>query len=248
MSKISILKSNSANQDASNTVLNSVDQERRNLLIKAGHLSVLAPALALAACGGSESADAGTSSASGSCSAVTPAVPQGPYYVPALNRTDITEGRPGIPAVYRFKVQDSSCKPIAGAVVDLWQCDKDGVYSAFSSQNTSGATWLRGFFATGSDGMVSFNSIFPGWYDGRLTHLHAKVHVGGAVRQTTNVFYPKAIETSVYTNGLYSKGQNPTTVARDVELRGDTARFNALMMTGQASGAGYVFDYIFTVV
>jgi protocatechuate 3,4-dioxygenase beta subunit len=227
---------------------NSVNHERRHLLLQAGYLSATAPVLALAGCGGSESTDTSTAVVSGSCSAITPAVPQGPYYVPALNRTDITEGRPGVPAVYRFKVQDSNCKPIIGAVVDIWQCDKDGVYSAFSSQNTSGETWLRGFFATGVDGMVSFNSIFPGWYDGRLTHLHAKVHVGGVVRQTTNVFYPKAIETAVYTNALYSKGQNPTTVARDVELRGDTARFNALTMAGQAGGAGYAFEFVFTVV
>jgi protocatechuate 3,4-dioxygenase beta subunit len=247
VSNISKLKFNSINQSPI-AALNSVELERRNLLIQATYLAVTTPVLALAACGGSESTDVATVTTNGSCNAITPAVPQGPYYVPALNRTDIAEGRAGIPVVYRFKVQDSNCQPIAAAIVDIWQCDKDGVYSAFSSQNTSGETWLRGYFATGSEGMVSFNSIFPGWYDGRLTHLHAKVHVGGIVRQTTNVFYPKAIETAAYTNALYSKGQNPTTVARDVELRGDIARFNTLMMAGQAGGAGYVFDYIFTVV
>ncbi len=230
------------------TAKNFVDQERRNLLLQASGLALAAPVVALVGCGSSDSASAGASVVAGNCGALTPAVPQGPYYVPALNRTDITEGREGIPSVYRFKVQDSNCKPIPDAVVDIWQCDKDGVYSAFSSQNTAGETWLRGYFATGADGMVSFNTVFPGWYDGRLTHLHVKVHVGGVVRQTTNVFYPKAIETAVYANALYTKGQNPTTVARDVELRGDTARFNTLTMVGQASGAGYVFDYVFTIV
>ncbi len=185
------------------------------------------------------------------CSAsATPAVPEGPYYKnEQLNRSDVRESRVGVPITYVFNVQDTLCRPIAGAVVDIWQCDKDGVYSDFSAQNTLGQTWLRGFQTTDAAGQCRFTAIFPGWYNGRLTHLHAKLFVAGALKQTTNFFYPKDVETAVYADPRYTKGQNPTTVAGDIELRGDTARFNTLMMSVAADGAGgYIATTTFAFV
>src|SRR4051812_16706716 len=62
----------------------------------------------------------------------------GPYYVPdELVRSDIREGKLGIPLDLRLHVLDiGTCRPIAGAAVDLWHCDADGVYSGFDQVNT----------------------------------------------------------------------------------------------------------------
>ena len=176
---------------------------------------------------------------------ITPAVPEGPFYKnEKLNRQDITEGKRGVAITYLFKVEDIHCNPIPNAIVDIWQCDKEGVYSDFSRENTQGQTWLRGMQTTSSDGTCSFKSVFPGWYKGRLTHLHGKVHYKGETKQTTNFFFPKEIEKKVYQNKLYTKGQNPVTISDDMEIDGDTERFNALLMkvTADRSG-GYIASY-----
>ena len=54
------------------------------------------------------------------------------------------------------------------------------------------------------------------------------------------------METAVYNSALYSsRGQNNVTVAQDIELKGDTAAYNALMMTvtGDVT-SGYVASYV----
>jgi protocatechuate 3,4-dioxygenase beta subunit len=184
----------------------------------------------------------------GACPGVdTPHVNVGPYYYDSmLNRSDVTEMKPGVPITYRFTVLDANCKPIAGAVVDIWQCDIAGIYSAYASQNTAGQLWLRGFQITDAHGQATFTSIYPGWYSGRLTHLHGKIFLNGVQKDTTNFFFPKAIETAVYNSPLYaSRGQNSVTVAQDVELKGDTTSYNELMMTvtGDVTN-GYVASYV----
>lgn len=217
---------------------------RRGFFLNSVALGTSLP-LALSACGGSaDDTTASGGSTTGCGKGTTPAVPQGPYYLGSpLNRSNIAEGKPGVPLIYNFTVLDNNCQPVSGAIVDIWQCDKDGIYSGFSAEGTAGQYWLRGFQTTNASGLCSFTAIFPGWYNGRLTHLHAKVSVNGVLKQTTNFFFPKSVESAVYQNALYSKGQNPTTVARDIELRGDQARFDALLMNVSASGAGYAAAY-----
>jgi protocatechuate 3,4-dioxygenase beta subunit len=153
---------------------------------------------------------------------ITPPVPEGPYYKDEkLNRPNIAEHKEGLPITYLFKVEDSNCKPIAGAIVDIWQCDNNGHYSDYQQEKTLGETWLRGYQVTDKQGKVKFDAIFPGWYNGRLTHLHAKVRIDGKAPLTTNFFFPKEVEDKVYQHPLYPKGPNPVTLAQDFELRGD---------------------------
>lgn len=40
--------------------------------------------------------------------------------------------------------------------------------------------WLRGVQKTDSDGVVTFRTVWPGWYAGRATHMHVRVHTGDA--------------------------------------------------------------------
>jgi protocatechuate 3,4-dioxygenase beta subunit len=166
---------------------------------------------------------------------VTPPVPEGPFYKDEkLDRFDITESKKGTPIEYIFKVEDEHCKPIQGAIVDIWQCDTEGIYSDFKVENTVNETWLRGYQLTDKTGMCRFNSIFPGWYEGRITHLHAKVHVNNKTVLTTNFFFPKDMEDEIFKSNasLYPKGINPISISQDIELRvdKDTKRHDALLM------------------
>ncbi|MBS1600901.1 MAG: hypothetical protein JST75_21955 [Bacteroidetes bacterium] len=164
---------------------------------------------------------------------ITPPVPEGPFYKDEhLNRIDITEGKPGTPIQYVFKVEDKNCRPIKGAIVDIWQCDSHGQYSDFAVENSASQKWLRGFQQTNEMGECKFSSIFPGWYDNRITHLHAKVNINNQNMLTTNFFFPKEIEQEVYSSSLYPKGPNPVSVLQDLELRvdKDTKRHDTLLM------------------
>ena len=172
---------------------------------------------------------------------LTPPVPEGPFYKREnLNRVNITENKKGIPITYLFRVEDEHCKPIEDAAVDIWQCDSDGVYSDFKQENTVNQTWLRGYQKTDKRGECQFEAVFPGWYKGRITHLHVKIYIGDKNVLTTNCFFPKEIENEVYKSPLYPKGINPQKVSDDIELHvdKDTKRHDALVMNVQKDHKG----------
>jgi protocatechuate 3,4-dioxygenase beta subunit len=64
----------------------------------------------------------------------------GPYYIPEeLLRSDIVEGRAGVPLSLRIVLLDSrTCTPVPNAAVDLWHCDAVGLYSGFTKQRPMG--------------------------------------------------------------------------------------------------------------
>jgi protocatechuate 3,4-dioxygenase beta subunit len=172
---------------------------------------------------------------------ITPPVPEGPYYKnEKLMRMDITEASPGTAIDYVIRVEDEHCKPVREALVDIWQCDAHGRYSDFSAEKTEGQTWLRGMQHTDEHGVCRFNSIFPGWYDGRITHLHVKVHVDGKTMLTTNFFFPKSFQDEIYASPLYPKGPNPVTIQQDAELHvdKDAKRHDTLLMKMERNSKG----------
>jgi protocatechuate 3,4-dioxygenase beta subunit len=152
----------------------------------------------------------------GAC-AVTPSETIGPY--PSLQdflRSDIREGRPGLPVTLNITIVNvnSACAPVSAAVVDVWQCDADGNYSQYG--NSRSETFLRGLQTTDASGRVTFTTIYPGWYQGRATHIHVEVTVNGRSVKVTQIAFPEDVTAAVYRTGVYAaKGQNPTTNARD---------------------------------
>lgn len=63
---------------------------------------------------------------------------------------------------------------------------------------------------------MTFTTIYPGWYQGRATHIHVEVSVNGRSVKVTQIAFPDDITAQVYRTGVYaSSGQNPTTNARD---------------------------------
>ena len=121
---------------------------------------------------------------------LTPEMTEGPYFVDGdAVRSDITEGRPGTPLTLKLRVVDArGCTPVEGAAVDVWHADAGGNYSAFGS-SASDSTFLRGIQRTDADGAVTFETIYPGWYQGRAVHIHVKVAVDGTEVHTGQLFF-----------------------------------------------------------
>lgn len=139
---------------------------------------------------------------------LTPQAEEGPFYSdPKLVRSDIAEGRRGVPLTLRLRVIEAGpCTAVKGARVDIWHCDAKGLYSAFPGQSdahnvdATGKTFLRGTQMADETGWVTFNTIYPGWYDGRTTHIHFKVFLADRTVLTGQTFLPDALNEFIYTN------------------------------------------------
>jgi protocatechuate 3,4-dioxygenase beta subunit len=111
---------------------------------------------------------------------------------------------------------NDNCNIIENARVDIWHCDKDGYYSGYTNagflgtQNNTAKVFCRGLQYSDANGEVKFTTIYPGWYQGRVTHIHVQVYVGTTLKLTSQIAFPEEINTEVYNSTLYaSHGQNP---------------------------------------
>ncbi|QFQ98621.1 intradiol ring-cleavage dioxygenase [Streptomyces phaeolivaceus] len=141
-------------------------------------------------------ATAEATSTGGECMTLMSSVTEGPYCLDgALVRKNITEGESGVPLTLRLTVVDATdcCTPVPGAAVEIWHCDAWGHYSGCTTAIPGGsapaeseddstaddATCLRGYQIANANGVVKFETVFPGWYTPRTCHIHVKVHTGG---------------------------------------------------------------------
>jgi protocatechuate 3,4-dioxygenase beta subunit len=116
---------------------------------------------------------------------VTPKQMEGPFFKPrSPERRSLLE--PGI-AGGRIElsglVLSTRCQPIAGALLDFWQCDDSGDY------DNSGFR-LRGHQFTDGDGRYSLETIIPGLYPGRTRHIHVKLQAPDRPVLTTQLYFP----------------------------------------------------------
>jgi hypothetical protein len=134
---------------------------------------------------------------------------------------------------------------MANGQVDIWHCNASGIYSAEDVESTVGETWLRGYQLTDSNGLATFVTIIPGWYQGRTTHIHLRLRstydsttTGGT--NTTQLFFPQdTIDTINTTISPYStEGTNPTTNASDHVYTGEVSGATLLTLSGDNSN-GY---------
>ncbi len=127
-------------------------------------------------------------------------------------RIAINEERTGAPLhllLHVVNVNDN-CNPIANARVDLWHNDALGDYSGFETFGSAGETWCRGIQMTDANGEVRFETIYPGWYPGRATHLHVEVYVGSTRKVVSQIAFPDAINLEVYDSNptIYTKSRS----------------------------------------
>ncbi|WAR61624.1 hypothetical protein PtB15_12B314 [Puccinia triticina] len=135
---------------------------------------------------------------------LSPIVRAGPYYHLEGHpiRQDLAEWQEGLPLSLDIGVIDvTTCQPVQEVLVDIWHANATGFYAGHPSPpegfekekpQVGGARagllpayprklfheqWLRGAWPTDKKGVVRFNTIFPGYYTGRATHIHAEVHM-----------------------------------------------------------------------
>jgi protocatechuate 3,4-dioxygenase beta subunit len=148
-----------------------------------------------------------------------------------LDREDVSEGWTGLPVRLALKVVDGSCGPLAGAVVKIWHTNITGVYSgktpspelcSANDQVNIAANFFRGVQTTDADGVVAFNTCFPGWYRGRAVHIHFQVMSGGRTYKISQVFFPEDVSADIFSNHPeYSGfGQPDTTFSNDNVVAG----------------------------
>jgi protocatechuate 3,4-dioxygenase beta subunit len=172
---------------------------------------------------------------------LTPEQTEGPYYLDGeAVRSDITEGRPGAALQLDLRVVDAAtCAPIAGVPVDIWHADAQGTYSGFGAA-TANRTFLRGVQVTDADGRVTFRTIYPGWYVGRTTHIHVKVHLGGTSEHTGQLYFDEAVSDQVFATAAYAgRRGSRTRNAGDMIYRQGGAQS---MVAVTAQGPGYRGD------
>ena len=158
---------------------------------------------------GLRGAEAASADAASVACILTPEQTEGPYYIAGekLRRT-ITDGHPGAPLLLRTTVVDAStCRPIKNAAVDIWHADAAGVYSGFGS-GASSRTFMRGIQRTNAKGVAEFRTVYPGWYQGRTVHIHVKVHVGGNVVHTGQLYFNDSLTDKVYRRAPYLSRPN----------------------------------------
>ena len=178
--------------------------------------------------------------ASGAVTCVlTPEQTEGPYYIPNEHvRRNITDGHPGTPLILRTTVVDAStCRPIRRAAVDVWHADAAGVYSGFGS-GADNRTFMRGVQRTDARGLALFRTVYPGWYPGRTVHVHVKVHIGGNVVHTGQLYFPDAVTDAAFRKAPYARRANrDTRNATDSVFRNGGKRS---MLRVSKSGGAYV--------
>jgi protocatechuate 3,4-dioxygenase beta subunit len=215
-----------------------VMQRRRALTWLAG-----VGAVSLLGCGGGGSAastdSSSSSSTSGSCS-VIPEETAGPYPGDGSNtangsvanvlglsgivRSDIRPSLPsslgtaaGVTLTVTLTLVDTntSCADLSGYAIYLWHCDREGRYSMYSSGVTD-QNYLRGVQETDANGQVTFTTVFPGCYAGRMPHIHFEVYRSLATAtsstskiKTSQMAFPVAECSTVYSTASgYSASVN----------------------------------------
>lgn len=188
---------------------------------------------------------------------VRPQQAEGPFFRDnRLNRSDIrvepSDGSvtPGIPLQLALQLLElgaaAACGPLAGALVDVWQCDASGVYAGFEDRRQNvdarSKSFLRGQQTVGADGIVRFTTIYPGWYPGRTVHIHLKVRTtaadGRSREFTSQLYFDDELTDRVHALAPYNaRGRRTMTNAADGLYRNGGR--DLMLNVSEAGDGGY---------
>lgn len=179
-----------------------------------------------------------------------------PTHTPAsLNQSNIVSDRTGVAFTVNINIMNinANCGALEGALVDIWHCDKDGYYSEYGGtgmqpQDFTAYHFLRGRQTTDANGLVSFTSIFPGWYSGRSTHIHVHIYnAAGTSLLVTQIAFPEGAGSAVVlvnasTANGYTKGMTGYTYYTSDNVFSDGVT-NELSTVSGSVAAGYVLNH-----
>lgn len=159
-------------------------------------------------------------------------------------RQDVRENQSGVPLNLKLKIIGvDNCEPMSNLRVNIWHCNKDGLYSGYSGNNNpgqQGLTYLRGYQFTDANGIVSFTTIFPGWYTGRICHIHFQVYVSSAYAAISQLSFDIAAKNALYQEnlGIYTKGTDPMSFSGD-NVFSDGHDYQLATLVKNTSTGGY---------
>ncbi|MFN8154264.1 MAG: hypothetical protein U0Y08_08250 [Bacteroidia bacterium] len=159
-------------------------------------------------------------------------------------RQDIRENKTGVQLNLRLRIiGDSNCLPMQNLRVNIWHCDSTGLYSGYSQTNNpgqAGLTYLRGYQYTDVNGEVEFITIFPGWYSGRVCHIHFQVYVNSNYAAISQLTFDVATKNAIYAanSAIYTNGADPMALANDNVFSNGYAYQMATLTPNTATG-GY---------
>ena len=133
-------------------------------------------------------------------------------------------GMAGTPIALAGFVLTRSCRPVAGALVELWHADDAGEYDNVGFR-------LRGHQFTGADGRYLFETIVPGLYPGRTRHFHVKFQAPNQPVLTTQFYFPG--EPDNERDGIFE----PALLLKSKGIRRASTRCSTLRRVGKAKRA-----------
>ena len=110
----------------------------------------------------------------------------------------------GVPTTLTLTLVNAndSCADLSGYAIYVWHCDRDGEYSLYGATDQN---YLRGVQETDASGVVTFTTIFPACYSGRMPHIHIEVYRSETTAtsytnklKTTQLAFPVDVCTTVY--------------------------------------------------
>lgn len=162
-------------------------------------------------------------------------------------RQDIREDRIGVQLRQRVRIVGAeNCEPMPNVRVHIWHCDNVGGYSGYNSEE--GLTYCRGYQITDENGECEFITIMPGWYPGRVTHVHFQVHVSSSYSAVSQWTWPhdETVAAVVAHPELYPDGPDPLTPSQD-GLFADGFDLQMATLEWDADANEYISDYEATV-
>ncbi|MEM8860657.1 MAG: twin-arginine translocation pathway signal protein [Chloroflexota bacterium] len=184
---------------------------------------------------------------------VRPEMTEGPLFVDNdLNRSDIREDPSngivvdGTLLELTFNVSElaaAACVPLAGVQVDIWQCDAAGIYSDTDQlgMDTAGQKFLRGYQVSDASGVVTFKTIYPGWYVQRAVHIHFKMRTENGYEFTSQLFFEDDFTEDVFKAEPYAQRGSPAILNADDGIYNSGG--NMMMLNPQPTADGYTASF-----
>lgn len=186
---------------------------------------------------------------SGTC-AMTPRSFEGPYfYCGEIRGKNIAARQVGEPLIWALRVIEAkTCKPLAGAIVDVWHADAKGAYSGYDADPdlpaaqaahldpTNSDRWCRGALVVDEDGIAEFETVYPGYYFGRAIHIHYKIHLGNQSYVTNQTLLPENYNQSITSRPPYNMGRKSKRRPNSAEAQFGFDTMNIIKRDGRLVG------------